>query len=804
MTKKRQRVKRISGAVVKSLALTSARSPSPPLQPMLRPGAVELPQPPQSSVTLAAVAHSMQVDARRKFATTYEDIAQYIDKCEYLFDHDDFYYKSYKSLARTVAELNKLGTDSQQQERDQLYNGLLDWLSTSTFAMEALTQGIINEHQLIESAQITRDILVKVLLSIERLRVLHMAIVDKIHSTVSADLELKQTEKSTSDNKRKLLKIVDDSSFVWKTAAAEIVQLLHEERNKGGEVVELYADKIRYLMGELEAQASMIQELRLQLDQQEQLPLKLHDLNMKAKRAQYDAATAASRQAKQSASAAGKHQPNADDDDIVEDDIHSAAKLPDFNKQLVMTLHNELEECRRQNAGVVARGHEAAAKIRFLTEEGNRKDKQIAQLQANITKLKTESREAESESQKADDSKHFSDKQRRLTRRKSTDKVGRRGRRTFDSIELQDTGNAEQDEKSEGRMKLTQLIAAAKRQKRSSQPSTSPTAPQRIRQSTVAASSGVAAPTMTSTKPGKSNRTPRARARVHGGGGGNAAEQTQTAPDQRTIEQKPTVSLPKAPTFQEMGSFWQQSKIKEWTQASVDNSAASTAVATQRTPLKHDVAMNEAIEMTQLFLAAGSKILQLQQPQYQTHAVKGRRASVQQQQQRRSAPTATQTHVTAFSPQLFAESNSKAITKATSVHDQRQHNPIVADENYEAVSWREQHRARTADEAAKMRAARLSATLFHSVSGERDRQPIVQPRAISATTTKSTTMTFKPLLVEQQPQQQNMQASTKNRPTPMTTKAAGYNLVGVNVHNLAQQAKLLKDGSVPKFLPRLS
>jgi len=48
-----------------------------------------------------------------------------------------------------------------------------------------------------------------------------------------------------TDEKKKLLKMVDESSFVWKTAAAEIVQLLHEERSKGGELVEIYADKVR-------------------------------------------------------------------------------------------------------------------------------------------------------------------------------------------------------------------------------------------------------------------------------------------------------------------------------------------------------------------------------------------------------------------------------------------------------------------------------------------------------------------------------------------------------------------------------
>lgn len=70
-------------------------------------GTMELPEPPDSGVTLAAVAHSVQTDIRRKFAATHEDILQYIDKCEYLFEHDEFYDKSYKALARTVTELNR-------------------------------------------------------------------------------------------------------------------------------------------------------------------------------------------------------------------------------------------------------------------------------------------------------------------------------------------------------------------------------------------------------------------------------------------------------------------------------------------------------------------------------------------------------------------------------------------------------------------------------------------------------------------------------------------------------------------------
>ena len=70
-----------------------------------------------------------------------------------------------------------------------------------------------------------------------------------------------------------------------------------------------------------------------------------------------------------------------DDDEDLRAAAAAVSALPDFNKQLLATLQKELEECRRQNASEVARGHEAAAKIRFLTDESNRKDKQIAQVE---------------------------------------------------------------------------------------------------------------------------------------------------------------------------------------------------------------------------------------------------------------------------------------------------------------------------------------------------------------------------------------------------------------------------------------
>ena len=167
----RQATQRPSHADKARPSSTSMRSPA---AAMLRPGAVDLPQSAERSVPLAAVAHSLQVDARRQFAAAYEDITQYMDKCEYLFDHDEFYDTSYKSLARTVTQLNKVGTDAQQQEREQLYTGLLDWLNTSSFSLDAPTHGVINEHQLIESAQTTRDVSVKMLLSLERLRALQV------------------------------------------------------------------------------------------------------------------------------------------------------------------------------------------------------------------------------------------------------------------------------------------------------------------------------------------------------------------------------------------------------------------------------------------------------------------------------------------------------------------------------------------------------------------------------------------------------------------------------------------------------
>jgi len=790
---------------VKAQLSTSTRSPSPP--PMLRPGTVELPDPPETTVPLAAVAHSMQIDARRKFAATYEDITQYMDKCEYLFEHDEFYDKSYKSLAKTVTELNKIGTDAQQQEREQLYNGLLDWLSTSSFSLEAPTYGAINEHQLIESGQTTRDLLVKMLLGLERLRALHITITDKARSAA----ETVSTQTDHAQNKRQLLKMVDESSFVWKTAAAEIVQLLHEERSKGGELVELYADKIRYLMGELEAQSNMITELRAQLEQQLPLPIRFHEPDLKTKQSKHEAA---SRQAKQ---IAGSQQQTVSDD-VDEDDIRTSAAvstLPDFNKQLITTLQKELEECRRQNASVVARGHEAAAKIRFLTEESNRKDKQMAQLQANIAKMRSETRQAEDDSQAEAEASRRDDLDQQQSR-ETRSKTGRRGRKT-DSIQLQEM-NDDDDDSVSSPMKLRQIIAAAKRQKRPSQPSHSAadlpsvsSRPQPASQSTAAAVVSASGTDVSRTerstahtKPDKPTRGQRAggtRGKVIAAG---RVTSRAAVPDK---QEQTTHGVPQAPTFEQMGSFWQQSAVKEWApvETSVDKAVAAKEVKTaarsaaQQTQL-HNVDMNEAIEMTKLFLA-GSKTTQQQQP---TPAKAKRRESIQQQRKL----VATSTHITPITPQLFTESTTtKAPAAIPTLHHQLQQpadtsssRPAVTSsssarpaETSELVSW-QQHGARSPAEAAKLRAARLSAALFHSDEA-RDHKPVVQSAFSAALASKPT---------QQQQQQHKPQqnvATTKSKPA---AKTAGYDLVGVNMQNLAQQAKLLENDSLSKTLRRFN
>ena len=747
---------------------TFTRSSSP--LPMLRPGTVELPEPPESGVPLAAVAHSMQMDARRKFAATYEDITQYMDKCEYLFDHDEFYDKSYKSLARTVTELNRIATDAQQQEREQLYSGLIDWFSGSSFTLEAPTHGAINEHQLIESGQITRDVLSKMLLGLERLRALHITITDKARS--AAERAMKQADKSQT--KRQLLKTVDQSSFVWKTAAAEIVQLLHDERSKGGELVEVYADKIRYLMGELEAQSNMIEELRVQLDQQHTtLPVKFHGAEMKTKQTKHEVA---SRQAKV---AAGGQQQTASDG-VDEDDIWTTdalSTLPDFNKQLLTTLQKELDECRRQHASVVAKGHEAAAKIRFLTEESNRKDKQIAQLQANIAKLKSETRDVmEPESQRDDASTRqlSDDRQQKQTGTESSGKRRQRGR------EMDNVQDTEDDESATNRMKLTHVIAAAKRQKRPSHVSSAFTSSQAA-QSTDAVTVGESR--TASAKPGKVTRGLRA-----GRGKMDAVGRVATAAAASGKHEQ----IPDVPSFEQMGIFWQQSAIKEWTPVGTsDDSADATkdvkATATRQTPVQ-DVDMNEAIEMTKLFLA-GSKTQQQQQTTTTTVKARGRE-SIRQQRK----PIATAADIATISPQLFTESSaSKAPTTVTFRQQQRpdkpSSQPIMTSsahpaETSESVSSR-QHRAKTPAEAAKQRAARLSVVLFHSDGRHSDKSAV-----------QSTLGASKPNL----PQQQQNVATMKSK----QRAKAGNDLVGVNMHHLAQHAKMLENTSLPKAAQRFN
>lgn len=668
---------------------------------MLRPGVFELPEAPERTVPLATVAHSLQVDAQRKFTAVYEDITQYIDKCDYLFDHDEFYDKSYKSLAKTVGELNKIATDGQQQEREQLYNSLVDWFNTSSFSLEPPTHGIINEHQLIESAQITRDLLVKMLLGLERLRALHMSITQKLRT--AAEQALQQTEKA--DNKRQLLKMVDESTFVWKTAAAEIVQLLHEERSKGGELVEIYADKIRYLMGELEAQAGMIEELRAQLDQrQQQPPVKLHDLDIKTKKAKTEATT---RQTKQAATDQLRTTIDVTDDELTAAGAAAAVStLPDFNKQLMATLQKELDECRRQNASAVARGHEAAAKVRFLTEENNRKDKQIAQLQATIAKLKTETQhvtetagqQAEADaSRRRDSDEQLQGRQTEPTATRQTVKAGRKGRgggRGLDSVQLQATQDDDDDDTSGGggRVKLTQLIAAAKRQK--------PTQPQPQPAGDVAEEPDTGRST-TPVKRAAKTRGLRAKTKTGAPTTATAEATTDGEEEQKAADEVP-VGLP------QMSNFWQQSAVKEWTPLGigVDNSeggvtgeqvgGASGAQEAQAAAAVRDVDMNEAIEMTKLFL--GGAASQFDQQQTAAASVRSRRrASLKHQRTADKMAVSTQ--------QLFTDTSGS----------------FKASQQPADTASSRQQRAKTPAEAARMRAARLSDALFHSDHETRSR-----------------------------------------------------------------------------------
>jgi len=747
---------------------------------MLRPGDVDLPLPPETTVLLASIAHSMQLDTLRKFAATYEDIAQHMDKCEYLFDHDVQYDTSYKSLAKAVAELNKIGTDAQQQEREQLYNGLTDWLSSSSFTLQPPTHGIINEDQLDQSAQTTRDVLLTMLLGLERLQALHIAIMDKVRS--GGKLALEQTE--TSDSKRQeLLKVVGESTFVWKTAAAEIVELLRDEHSKDDEVVELYADKIRYLIGELEAQSNMIEELRMQLERQARpLPLKLQDVDAKAMTAKHEVKSRHSKQ-----TAAGQQPTTSDDDNITT--TSAVATLPDFDQQLVATLQKELEECRRQNASVVARGHEAAAKLRFLAEESNRKDKQIAQLQANIAKLKNVTRDTEPDGRVTDASKgqHSEEQHSMQSAQIGSKSVGRSARRrpaAPESVQLQDK---KEDDESETQMQRTQMTAAARRQR---QPDgvTSATA-QSANQLTTAESRGDARTGRSAepTKPGKPTRALRGREKT--GAAALVAAATAAAPDKQA---QSADDVSQAPSSQRMSSFGQQTVTKEWTPvgASVDNADTAKALQMvarsipQQMPVG-EVDMNEAIEMTKLFVA-GSKNQQMHQQQT---TMKGDG----QQQQRR--PVSAVTNVAAFSaptsPRLLTESSgTKPFRTPTSRRQPLQRRDKAPSQRVMA-SFRHpgetlatvglssrQRRAKAQAEAAKLRVSRLSDVPFHS--DERRSKAAVQSARSAA---------LRIQLTEQQQQQQQIQQQTVTRTKSKRTTKAGYDLVDVNMQNLAQRAK---------------
>ena len=82
----------------------------------------------------------------------------------------------------------QVGTEAAAQEREQVYTSLADWLATSSFSVEAPTHGVINEHQLIESGQITRDLLVKMMLGLERLRAILTTVIDKVGLLVTVAL----------------------------------------------------------------------------------------------------------------------------------------------------------------------------------------------------------------------------------------------------------------------------------------------------------------------------------------------------------------------------------------------------------------------------------------------------------------------------------------------------------------------------------------------------------------------------------------------------------------------------------------
>ena len=433
----------------------------------------------------------------------------------------------------------------------------------------------------------------------------------------------------------------------------------------------------------------------------------------------------------------------------------------------------------------MARAHEAAAKVRFLTEENSRKDKQIAQLQANIAKLRSEAREVEVGSvgpANVEASSLEEELRRPSVGTSQTKPARRRGGREqaidrIDSIDLEDT---------EGRMKLKQLVAAAKRQKRLSSPVDVPASQPPLQSAAdvaarVAADTSRTGQTAAPTKPGKSTRGLRGRTKM------GAAGATVPA---ASVKQQPS-----ADDLPQMSSFWNKTALQEWAPTGadvVDKTATGKQVKTagggrsavQQTPPApaSDVDMNEAIEMTKLYLAGPEtqpaqppqqqqqqqqplqqpqqKQQPRQQQQQQQRSVKGRqRAPVDEQQQGSRGP-----HVTAISPQLFAESSAiKAPppTMTTTTTQRAVATPTLLAGDSAGLSLR----AKTPAEAANMRTARLFQT---SDDARRRPTPAV-------------------------PQKQQT-PTTKSRPPG---KAAGYDLVGVQIQNLARQAKLLESGSMP-------
>jgi len=193
--------------------------------------------------------------------------------------------------------------------------------------------------------------------------------------------------------------------------------------------------------------------------------------------------------------------------------------------------------------------------------------------------------------------------QRRPTVRTSQSKpAGRHGgkeRRAIDSIELQDT--EEDDSSTDGRMKLKQLIAAAKRQKRqtSTDVSSSQLSLQSAADVAVYADADHTGQATATTKPGKSTRGLRGRAKMRADTTAPAAAATSDKQQQGADDLQ-------------MSSFWQKTALQEWAPLGTDIDKAGTGdqgktagsqSAAKQTPPASDVDMNEAVEMTKLFLA---------------------------------------------------------------------------------------------------------------------------------------------------------------------------------------------------------